>query len=230
MPLKKDSTKEVLKQIYNFALKFGENRNGFLSHPTLKSADAKVRELFENFDYPIEQEWVEKIVNSSRMRANFILGDLNYLNCMVRDRENIAKDESRLVLIDYDAAQINFRGLDFGSHFFGRVMDARINGKVVPGAKFPTKEEKIVFLKNYQSELKRICAFPDFDENGLDSIENLLQESVVGTLQQVLFFLGFTLAQFEMFLRPEDNFLPIMTLCLREYYAIKETLTAEGVN
>ena len=230
LPLKKNSTELTLNQLHDFALKFSENKNGFLRHPTLMSADAKDRKIFQIFDFPKETKFVEKIFSRASMRKNVILCDLNYLNCMVRDGNKIAKDESRLVLIDFDAAQINFRGLDFGSHFSERVIDTRVNGNIAPDAKCPTKEEKIVFLKNYQSELKRLHAFPDFDENGVDSIENLLQESTIGMLHYILFFLGFMLAQFELFLRAEDNNLPVMKLFLKEYYAIKETLIADGFN
>ena len=132
--------------------------------------------------------------------------------------------ESRIVFIDFDAAQYNLRGLDFASYFFGRVLDSKDKGKIIPGAELPSREEKVAFFKHYQAEIKRLNAFEDFDENGVDSVENLLKETLIGTLQQLSFFLGMSFTQYEIFLRDEDNFYPLIIFNLKKFHELKSEL------
>lgn len=253
LPLKLNSLEENLAQVQNFGENYVKIRNHFLNHPNIKSADEEAKTLFEEFDILKEKRWLEGVIKDSiknaTCRINFGLMDLNFLNLIIRDEPESQKSESlkleslklesqklesrkleslnyesRIVFIDYDAAQYNLRGLDFASHFFGRIVDGRIEGKIIPGAKLPSREEKVAFFKHYQAEIKRLNAFENFDENGVDSVDNLLKETLIGTLQQLSFFLGMSFTQYETFLRDEDNFYPLIIFNLKKFHEIKSEL------
>lgn len=101
-------------------------------------------------------------------------------------------------LIDYDYARIDYRGIDLGTRFFNFVHDW-INKvkKIIPDAKLPTLNERKAWLINYQQEIKHLKAWENFDEHGVDSIDNLLIESLYGSVHFMIFFSLFTLSMSE---------------------------------
>lgn len=133
--------------------------------------------LMLSFDFLKEMEYLRMKCNEVKMRKNLILYDMNYGNILVHNHSKA--NGRKVVLIDYDAAHYGYRGIDIGSFFFHRSANNCMDPKIHT-PRFFTLNEKRKFLNIYQQEIKRLNIWKDFDENGIDSIENLLLESIIG--------------------------------------------------
>ena len=196
-------------------------RNYLLNNETLKKFNLDF-EFWSSFDYETEINWIQMQLSSLPMRKNFILYDMNYLNCLVRSKPK--EDQMRVVLIDYDISHIGHRGIDLGCHFFYRRFNFQSEDKnlLIPNSTFPSDAEKREFLRIYQQEIKRLNVWPDFDENGIDSIDNLLLESTIGQMQFVLYFTCCMINKPEGFFDSEPSMAPCFEFYIRQYLIFKE--------
>ena len=132
--------------------------------------------------------WLDKIREkylNARSKTAFILGDTHYMNLVINEEPN--PGELNVYLLDYELCSYGPRGLDLGAHFFNKELGSVIERNFTDVYSMHTEEERRKFLKYYQDELKRL-GVKDFDDQGLDSIDNLLFESYVGALLYYLFF------------------------------------------
>lgn len=142
-------------------------------------------------DYGEEVEWLIKVQEKyydRRSRRALIQADTHYLNLVVN--EHPRQGELNVWLLDYELCSYGPRGLDLGAHFLNRQMlwgDDNLQHAYISGLEQHTHEERIAFLRFYRDELRRLH-LDDFDENGVDSIDNLLFESYVGALLYHCFF------------------------------------------
>ena len=65
------------------------------------------------------------------------------------------------------------------------------------------------FLAIYQQEIKRLNVWNDFDEDGVDSVNNLLIESLIGQCNYCLFFTSYLMSKPEIFIAHDPAFLPL---------------------
>lgn len=70
--------------------------------------------------------------------------------------------------------------------------------------------EKKRFLNIYQQEIKCLNFYDDFDVNGIDSVDNLLIESMIGQLQFTLYFGCYMMFKPEIFLDFEPAWAPLL--------------------
>ena len=109
----------------------------------------------------------------------------HYQNLVVNEEPR--PGELKVFLLDYELSSYGPRGFDLGAHFFNREFDYDNYETSLSGEEMHTEEERRQFLKHYQDELRRLNV-KDFDDQGLDSIENLLFESYVGALLYHVYF------------------------------------------
>lgn len=224
LPLKKTSVQDNLNRIKGFAASFDDAKKQIHDHPMIQSLDSDTRTIIGNFDLWSEIEWLDQLLKRSKFRTTFALLDMNYLNCIIRDQE--CSSGSKIVFIDYDACQYNNRGVDFASHFFGRVLNAGGKEKIRHGAKFPGRSDMIQFFEHYQRALQNSGLLEDFDENGTDSIDQLIIETKIGMCQSVLSFLGMTITQHDKFwVEGPHNFFPVSMMGLKVYLEYKYDLS-----
>ena len=191
-------------------------RDILMNKETLKKLNIDF-ELWTSIDYEKEIDWIETQFSSLPMRKNFILYDMNYLNCLVRNDPK--EGQMRVLLIDYD---ISRRGVDLGCHFFNRRLNVLSEDKnfVIPNSKFPSDAEKRRFLGIYQQEIKRLNIWTDFDENGIDSIDNLLL--VIGQMQFALYIACYMIQKPDFFLDSEPNMASYFDFFIRQYLIFKK--------
>lgn len=229
IPLRQDSFEVMMKRMKKNSKKFSSNTHALTKHECLSRYSVDVNPMVE-FDFDAEAKWLQYITATHAQRKNFILLDMNYLNCLVRETQNrgdanLGDANLGVILIDYDLAQYNFRGIDLGAHFFFRVFEwDNPVSKIVKCAKFPTLNERRQFLSIYQQETKRLEAWENFDENGVDSVENLLIESLIGQLIHMSFFCAWFLSKCDQFLSFDPSFLQVNALRVSTYQQIKKEL------
>lgn len=210
LPLKRDTIEHNF-QMQKEWIKLIPNQRDFLLNDEKVKQYKGDMEFFLNFDYEKVIEWVISKCNELKMRKNFISFDMNYLNCLVRNQP--MENEKRAVLIDYDLGQYNYRGIDLGGHFLNRRFDVTAKGDdiIIEGSSFFSDEHKRRFLTIYQQEIKRLKIWDDFDEDGIDSIDNLLIESTMGAIIISLYFATNMVAKADVFY----EFLPCLKFMLR---------------
>lgn len=225
LPLKMNSKQTSSNQMKKYIERYESIKNEMFKYFMVKEGSIEEQNLIKNFDMKKEFEYFEDVIKKSNCRTTLTLDDMNYNNCIVRDLSNIA-DENRsdIMFIDYDTVQYNFRGNDFASHFMGRVIRNGSEENVIPGGKFPTQNEMEIFFKHYQDELRSLGVFEDFNENGIDSIDNLIADTIIGYFDYCLSIIGLMFTQYEQFWKKEDNFFGVTMLCLKKYYGLKQQL------
>lgn len=175
LPLKQTGFETNMKLVRNWSRMI--SKEFILNDESIKNSGTDIDFLL-NFNFDKETDWLIKISNELKMRKNFVIFDTNYCNCLVRNYPKT--DEKRILLIDYDLGQYNYRGIDIGMHFFNRRFDPLAEDPIIKGGEFFTTEHKRRFIQIYQQEIKRLNIWNDFDENGIDSIDNILMESTIG--------------------------------------------------
>ena len=93
-----------------------------------------------------------------------------------------------------------------------------------PSQRFLEKKEKIEFLTEYQNAIKRLNVYDDFDDQGIDSIYNLLKETLIGSLYWMLFLIGETFVTYESFLNGDHNVMPMFHIMVSKYHEYKKEL------
>lgn len=168
-------------------------KNGYKARPHtewLKDVETDVDLSYSlSLDYCEETLWLNKVREkyfNIRSRDAFIQADTHYMNLVVNEEPR--QGELNVYLLDYELCSYGPRGLDLGAHFLNRVLDFGNEGSFLSGERMHTEEERRQFLKYYQDELRTLGSIKDFDDQGLDSIDNLLFESYIGALLYHVFF------------------------------------------
>ena len=139
-------------------------------------------------NYHEEVLWLDKIREkhfNARSRTALIQADTHYMNLVVNEEPR--PDELNVYLLDYELFSYGPRGLDLGAHFMNKALNFLDEENFLSGEDMHTEEERKQFLKFYQDELRKLDV-KNFDDQGLDSIDNLLFESYVGALLYNIFF------------------------------------------
>ena len=221
LPITSKASDDMKKRMREWIKMIPGKKSYWKNHDEIQKMNLDL-DFILNFDFEQQVDWLDEKCSRVKMRKHFILFDMNYLNCLVR---NHPKDgESKVVLIDYDLAHHDSRGMDFGSHFINRRFqaDSKVN-KIIPNSRFFTVEEKRNFLKIYQQEIKRLNVWNDFDEDGIDSVENLLLESRIGECIHNLFFGCYIMSKPE-FLNVEPLFASLLEFFLKSFSTFKEEI------
>ena len=219
LPLRRDAAEHNFRMQKEW-IKLIPNQRDFLLNDEKVKQHKVDMEFLLNFDYEKVTQWVISKCNELKMRKNFIILDMKYLNCLVRNQP--MENEKRVVLIDYDLGQYNYRGIDLGEHFFSRGFGVTAMGDDIniKGSSFFSDEHKRRFLTVYQQEIKRLKIWDDFDEDGIDSIDNLLIESTMGTIIINLYFGINMMARADVFY----EFLPSFEFMLRHVLIFMEEI------
>lgn len=222
LPLKKTASEDNLALQKEWIKDIPRNREYFSDNKVFEKYNLDIDFLF-NFDYENEIEYLKRMFNYAKSRKNFILNDMNFMNCLVRN--NPEKGQLRVVLIDYDLAHYGYRGIDLGTHFFEKRFQIHdMETKIVPGSRFHTIEEKKRFLSIYQREIKRLNVWDDFDEYEIDSVDNLLLESMVGILYFTLYWACHMMARPKTYLESDPALAPVIEFMLREFLCMKKEI------
>ena len=142
-----------------------------------------------SLNYYEEVVWLKKVLKkyfNARSRDGFIQADAHYKNLVVNEEPR--EGELKVFLLDYEISSYGPRGLDLGGHFFAREANFTVPEYWLDRMDMHSEEQRRRFLKYYQQEVKKLGCIEDFDEEGLDSIDNLLFESYVGALLYHMFF------------------------------------------
>lgn len=139
------------------------------------------------FDIQSEFAWLKSVFPKIKTRRVFSHNDMNRANCLLR--EGVENAEEKVILIDYEMACYNYRGMDIGLHFHNRTFDvSNPMNRFRSGLDYPTEEERRHFVKAYLDEARKQAAY-EIDEEGLDSEDVLLLEAEFFNLVFQVFFL-----------------------------------------
>jgi choline kinase len=157
--------------------------------------------------------WLRDELEKIGSRLVFTHCDTNFLNIFVR--EDAKEGETNIAILDYEMSKYSYRAFDLGSHFVNRMCRWGATGDKRSKFPYPSIDERRRFIKLYLEETKRIGYLNDFDENGRDSVDTLLQESRLGSL----FYMvpnNFTLLAEEILSKHHD-FFSVCSLLLQTY-------------
>ena len=79
-------------------------------------------------------------------------------------------------------------------------------------------------MKHYQAEIRRLNAYHDFDENGIDSIDNLVIESLYGSIFWCNIFILFSVANAEIFYGNDLSFVTMLDFFIEELPGLENEL------
>lgn len=176
------------------------------------------------FDFLKEYLWITCVAERVTSRVGLLLGDNNYLNVLVREG-NLAQGQSRVVLIDYEAAFYGPRCLDFGGHFVSRIIDWSLPGENATNVDILSDDERDHWITEYREELLALKGYPDLDANGIDSIDHIREEADMGILMQCLLWSFFIFNRLETF-KVDNAFARAPQLLLDTYLRHKPAFVA----
>ena len=164
-----------------------------------------------------EMVWLQQELHN--LKRSFILMDTNFLNVLVK--EKVTKEsESRIMMIDYEAAHHGYRGVDLGSHFMGRMFAWSHPHSKVTGHGYPSLGERRTFCQFYLQELLRLQSEDERDVDMEAATDELVRESDVG----VLFFACWVMSMITKYRLPDKLFVVGLSRCIRLYYDRKNEL------
>lgn len=206
------------KYLRYLSISFEDEKDAFFSHAMFKDADAADIKIMKELNIAKEADWLNEYLKTCKYRVTLILFDTNFRNCILKDVTKNIDKSSKVSIIDMDTIQYNLRGIDFGVHFFEHIFAGM---EIRPGSRFPTDDEKKLFLSYYQDAIRRLNTYHDYDPNGVDSIENLLMESILGSQYWLLSLIGETCLYHESF---DYDLLPTYQLINVKYQEHKNQL------
>ena len=220
LPLMMDTNEAMIERLRSWIPFIPKFRDYLRNNHEIKKYNLDLNFLC-NFNFAKETDFLEEQYKTLPMRRNFVLDDMHFANCLVRNEPK--EGELRVLLIDYDLGHFGFRGIDLGAHFFNRRFDYEsTENKIIPGTEFPSDEEKRRFLRIYQQEIKRLNVWRDFDETGIDSIDNLLLESLIGILQFTLYYASHSLSKPGAIIDVDPCYVLTLDFWLRQFLVTKE--------
>lgn len=99
-------------------------------------------------------------------------GDLNKNNILIRDTPD--QFGERVMLIDYEMADTDYRGCDLAQVLLARMIEAK-NGCFEKVCDWPDDEYRRMVVTEYLTETKKLNYF-EFDANGVDSVDHVMME------------------------------------------------------
>ncbi|KAJ6646204.1 Choline kinase alpha [Pseudolycoriella hygida] len=121
-------------------------------------------------------------------RIVFCHGDLNKNNILVRDTPD--QFNERIMLIDYELAATDYRGVDLSALLLNRMYEMKENGEFFQICEWPDYEYRRLIATEYLNETKKLNYF-EFDENGVDSLDHVMMEIDFFVMYGLQFFIGF---------------------------------------
>lgn len=135
--------------------------------------------MISSSDWAAELDWVSSLFTRHECKMATVVGDNNYLNVLVRNCDS----ECQVMLVDYETATYNYRGIDIGGHFLERQYCWSSSTSNVTGFPPPDIDEQRSFCRSYLEEEQGLVAYL----TAADTVEHLLIESHIGQLYQILF-------------------------------------------
>ena len=129
-------------------------------------------------DFESEFDWILKMIDRISFRRVFITGDPNYANVLVADGGN------RIAIVDYEMTKCEPRGLELGGHLVNRTLNWKNKVKKPNGHDILDKQLRHFFITEYCKELAHHLT--DFDADGLDSVDHVMEEADIGILTYAL--------------------------------------------
>ena len=178
------------------------------------------------YDFAKDVEWLNMLLTGVPQRIVLRHSDTQFSNILIRKQssDSMKTGQSSVVIIDFDTANYNNRGKDFGLLFAQQVCDFQTEIKHLE--QFPSREQCMSFLREYQTEVKKLGFIHDFDPSGQDSLEHLYLEALIGAVESVLgFLLGFLKYYIEFELdNAENNVMNRNTCRMFDWYLlVKDT-------
>lgn len=135
------------------------------------------------FDFKSEIEFVTSVLAQLKQRVVFSSNDMNRSNFLVLTDAQTGHDlhPRDILLIDYEFCCYNYRGFDLGNYFSMKVFDFGAE-KFLTGQEYPSIEYRRQFIQKYIETIRNSPAKPDdWDEETIDSPENILMECDFGS-------------------------------------------------
>ena len=155
-----------------------------------------------NYDFASDLDWLHKLYDDKHHRIVCQHWDTQYSNILIRKDQQSRGNRTRIALIDVELASYNFRGKDIGLLFSQQVV--YFQNKCQQIGEFPSEKECYQFLEEYRNEVERLGFIPDFDPQGMDSLEHLYMESLIGAMANSLLLLLYFLAYFKVYTNSSD--------------------------
>lgn len=163
-------------------------------------------EKISSHDLIEECMWLKKITSVIMKRLVFAHFDNNFCNILIRNDVN---QKSRVVMIDYEVSNYNFRGYDIGSVFFNK-MWAPDTKNMISGSSYPDEDQMRIFIQEYLRESKILL--DDFDEDSYDTIDHVMMESFAGSLTYALSAVAFFLKSYKSLLKSSPDHMVSLSL------------------
>ena len=135
-----------------------------------------------DMDWTKELDWLMSLFVEHGCRRTLCLGDMNYMNILVRNHLSGDEDECRAILIDYETVNYGFRGIDIGGHFSERMYCWSHPTNQLTGFPAADLSEKRAFCESYLQEMRALGQ--ELTEQ--DTVDHLLLEAEIGQMYQLL--------------------------------------------
>ena len=142
-----------------------------------------------NFPFEEVKEFIDSVSGKVKQRTVFCTMDPNYLNRLVKNEKSNDPSASRVLIIDFDFSGYFHRGYDLAGHFINRMLDWTTDKP--SGIPYPNETERMTFLSAYLKESEK--RLDDFDNNSIDSLQNLTLEVDLNVFVYLLLLLAFGL-------------------------------------
>ncbi|XP_037031603.1 choline kinase alpha-like [Bradysia coprophila] len=172
--------------------------------------------MYFDEDYVAEHAFLRSFETKVGGRQVLCHGDPNKNNILVRDTPDTFNE--RVMLIDYEMAATDYRGIDLAALFLCKMFEMTDDGVFHLVCECPDEEYRHMILTEYLKETKKLNYF-EFDANGLDSVDHLMMEVDFFVMYVLEFYKGFfmKMPNSEFFQQlPDDvisswlRFIPIM--------------------
>lgn len=170
------------------------NWDGFLKALKRNEIEAEwtaaANKIVYSYDVISAVRWMIETLPRIGHRIALVHGDLNLENCLIN--KDAANPEDAIIILDYEFTCYTYRGMDIGYHFMSRSVD---NKRKVITLEYPTREERLHFIRAYIDELKRQ---PDHEYDPvLDNEEQILLESEFFGLVTELFLVSWFVGEYK---------------------------------
>ena len=135
-------------------------------------------------DYPSEFQKLEPLLSFRHNRMVLMNWDPHLDNIAVLNHPR--DGQLKTMIFDYEMAGYNTRGKDLGLFLISRSGFFPI---ATEDQKLESNEQFFPFLRAYQQEVVKEFAGEDIDVNGIDSLDHLMAESLIGGMVSCLKFL-----------------------------------------
>jgi choline/ethanolamine kinase len=151
-------------------------------------------------DFASDIAWLRRTFTERYNRVVLQHWDTQFSNILIREDEKAAM--TPVLIIDVEMATYNFRGKDMGLLLSQTMIDFQHPCDKIDD--FPSEEKCKEFLSVYQKAVAKLGFIPDFDDNGMDSLEHLYMETLLGAIVSALCFLMYFLAHHEQYTNTND--------------------------